>query len=82
MCEASFRALVSSEIDGVSDQLHVPVTTTPRKEPAVRTEYEACWAPQPVWKLWRRYNYEVFALLGCMLVVVYRNFERDYGFHP
>jgi hypothetical protein len=33
----------------VSGQLHVPAALTPGKEPAVRTGYEAGWAPQPVW---------------------------------
>jgi hypothetical protein len=38
----------------VSRQLHASATLRSRKEPQVPIEYEAGWAPEPVWMLWRR----------------------------
>jgi hypothetical protein len=38
----------------VSGQFHAPATLPPGKEPPVTIGYEAGWAPEPVWTLWRR----------------------------
>jgi hypothetical protein len=38
----------------VNDQLHDPAALTPEKELPVPIEYEAGWAPEPVWTQWRR----------------------------
>jgi len=38
----------------VSGQLHAPKALPPWKESLIHTGYEAGWAPEPVWKRWRR----------------------------
>jgi hypothetical protein len=38
----------------VSGLLHVLATLTPGKEPPIPIGYEARWAPELVWTLWRR----------------------------
>jgi hypothetical protein len=38
----------------VSAQLYAPADLTPGKEPTVPIEYEAGWAPEPLWTLWSR----------------------------
>jgi hypothetical protein len=38
----------------VSGQLHAPAALTPGQEPPAPNVYEAGWAPEPVWTLWRR----------------------------
>jgi hypothetical protein len=38
----------------VSGQLHAPAALPPGKEPLVRTEQEAEWAPEPFWTRWCR----------------------------
>jgi hypothetical protein len=38
----------------VSGHLHSLVALPPGKGPSVPTVQEAGWAPEPVWKLWRR----------------------------
>jgi hypothetical protein len=52
----------------VSGQLQAPTALPPRKETTVPTEYEAGWASEPVWTLWRRENY--LALAGNRTPVV------------
>jgi hypothetical protein len=39
----------------VSGQLHVPAVLPPGKEPPVPIGYEAGWAPEPVWTMWRKF---------------------------
>jgi hypothetical protein len=41
----------------VSGQLYVPASLPPEKDAPVPIGYEAGWAPEPVWTLWRRENY-------------------------
>jgi hypothetical protein len=41
----------------VSCQFHAPAALPPGKEPPVPIGYEAGWAPEPVWMLWRRENF-------------------------
>jgi hypothetical protein len=41
----------------VKGQLHASAARPRRKEPLILTEYEAGWAPEPVWALWRREKY-------------------------
>jgi hypothetical protein len=43
----------------VSGQLQAPAALTPWKEPQVPIVYEAGWAPESVWKLWRRESFLV-----------------------
>jgi hypothetical protein len=38
----------------VSGQRHASTVLSPGKGPMVRTGWEAGWAPEPVWMLWRR----------------------------
>jgi hypothetical protein len=38
----------------VSGHLHAPVALPPGKEPPVRMEEKAGWAPESVWTRWRR----------------------------
>jgi hypothetical protein len=40
----------------VNDQLHAPAPLPPGKETPVPIAQEAGWAPDPVWKTWRREN--------------------------
>jgi hypothetical protein len=40
----------------MNGQLYDPADLPSEKEFAVRFEYEAGWAPEPVWTLWRREN--------------------------
>jgi hypothetical protein len=37
-----------------SGQLHAPAALPPGKAPPIPTGYEAWWAPESVWMLWRR----------------------------
>jgi hypothetical protein len=41
----------------VSGELHAPPALPPRKERSVPIAYDAGWAPEPVWRLWRREKY-------------------------
>jgi hypothetical protein len=41
----------------VSGQLHAPAALPSGKEPLLPTEYEAGWAPQPVWTRWWRQKF-------------------------
>jgi hypothetical protein len=38
----------------VVGQIHAPAALSPEKEPPVPIGYEAGWASEPVWTLWRR----------------------------
>jgi hypothetical protein len=38
----------------VSGQLHALAASTPGVKPPVLIEYEAGWAPEPIWTLWER----------------------------
>jgi hypothetical protein len=40
----------------MSGQVHTSTSLPPGKEPQVRIGYEAGWAPQLVWTMWRREN--------------------------
>jgi hypothetical protein len=40
----------------VSSQLQAPAALPLGKEPQAPIEYEAGWAPEPVWRTWRREN--------------------------
>jgi hypothetical protein len=44
----------SRQLLEVNGQLHGPTTLTPGKFPLVPVVYEAGWAPEQVWTLWRR----------------------------
>lgn len=41
----------------VNGHLHAVAALSPRKEPPVRTWYEAGWAPELVWMTWRKTVY-------------------------
>jgi len=41
-------------ISAIVGQLHTPPAFSPGKLLPVATEYEAGWAPEPVWAVWRR----------------------------
>jgi hypothetical protein len=36
----------------ISGQLHAPAALFPGKEPLVPIEWEAGWAPEPLWTRW------------------------------
>jgi hypothetical protein len=38
----------------VNGQLHFPAALPPGKLLPVHIEYEALWAPKPVWTLWKK----------------------------
>jgi hypothetical protein len=55
-------------LDGVTGQLHAPAALPPGKEPPVPILWEAGWAPEPVWTLWRKQKYNT---------TVHRNLVRN-----
>jgi hypothetical protein len=46
-----FQGVTLLELNG---QIHAPAALTPAKYPPAPIGYEAGWAPEPVWMLWRR----------------------------
>ena len=49
-------------MDMTGGQFHSLAAFPPAHEPSVPTEWEAGWAPEPVWTLWRTENF--LLLLG------------------
>jgi hypothetical protein len=44
-------------MDATGGQFNSLAAFPPAQEPSVSTEWEAVWAPEPVWTLWRTENF-------------------------
>jgi hypothetical protein len=58
----------------VSGQLHAPAALLPMNQLSVPIGYEAEWAPEPVWTLWRREKSAASALPALINVTVWLDF--------
>jgi hypothetical protein len=57
----------------VSGQHHAPATLSPRKKNPVAIEYEAGWAPEPVWAVWKKILCPQLDRPVCSLVTILVN---------
>jgi hypothetical protein len=49
------NALLTSALNVVRGQLQAVAALSTGKRPPVNTEYEAGWAPLPIWTTWRKF---------------------------
>jgi hypothetical protein len=59
----------------MSDHLHTPATLLPEERTPVPIVYEASWAPEQVWMLWRRQH---FAQTGTELTLAIQTVGHRY----